>query len=326
MTSLSPADGRPMFVTVTPNPSLDRTVELSRLVRGEVHRATAVRVDPGGKGVNVARALAAAGHRAVALLPSGAAPGERLSALLGPTDVTTVTVPIGEATRVNTTLVEPDGVTTKINEQGPRLTPAEVEALLHRAQALGAGATWLVGCGSLPRGVGDDAYAELAHRCRRPGLKIAIDTSDAPLHHAVAARPDLVKPNHAELAELVGRPLGSLGDVLPAARELRARGVGAVLVSLGAGGALLVDRSGEYHARTPPIAVRSTVGAGDSTLAGFLAAGGEGPDALRQAVAYGAAACRLPGSGTPGPADIRLDDVELAPTPDVTLALTGDAA
>jgi 1-phosphofructokinase len=316
----------PMFVTVTPNPSLDRTVELTHLVRGAVHRAASVRVDPGGKGVNVARALAAAGHRVVALMPSGAAPGERLAALLEPTDVTTVAVPVGEATRVNITLVEPDGVTTKINEQGPRLTPDEAEALLDRAQTLGAGATWLVGCGSLPRGLGDDAYAELVRRCRRPGLRIAVDTSGAPLHHAVAAGPDLVKPNHAELAELVGRPLGSLGDVLVAARELRARGIGAVLVSLGAGGALLVDRSGEYHARTPPIAVRSTVGAGDSTLAGFLAAGGEGPDALRQAVAHGAAACRLPGSVTPGPADIRIDDVELAPTPDVTLALTGDAA
>ncbi|GAA1076682.1 1-phosphofructokinase [Pseudonocardia alni] len=316
----------PMFVTVTPNPSLDRTIALPHLVRGEVHRAGSVRVDPGGKGVNVARALASAGHRAVALMPSGATPGERLAALLEPTDVTTVAVPVAEATRVNITLVEPDGVTTKINEPGPRLSADEVEALFQRACALGAGATWLVSCGSLPPGVGDDFHAELTRRCRRPGLKVAIDTSDAPLHHAVAAAPDLVKPNHAELAELVGRPLGSLGDVLLAARELRARGIGAVLVSLGAGGALLVDRSGEYHARTPPITVLSTVGAGDSTLAGFLAAGGEGPDALRQAVAYGAAACRLPGSATPGPADIRIDDVELAPTPDVTLALTGDAA
>ncbi|WP_210037137.1 1-phosphofructokinase [Pseudonocardia parietis] len=315
-----------MFVTVTPNPSLDRTIELPHLVRGAVHRASSVRVDPGGKGVNVARALAAAGRRVVALLPAGMTPGERLAGLLEPTDVTTVTVPITEATRVNLTLVEPNGVTTKINEQGPRLSAAEAAALTDRACALGTGASWLVSCGSLPAGVDDDYHAELVRRCRRPGLRIAIDTSGTPLHHAVAAAPDLVKPNHAELTELVGRPLGSLGDVLLAARELRARGIGAVLVSLGAGGALLIDRSGEYHARTPAITVRSTVGAGDSTLAGFLAAGGEGPDALRHAVAYGAAACRLPGSATPGPADIRLDDVELAPTPDVTLALSGDAA
>ncbi|RZT88883.1 1-phosphofructokinase [Pseudonocardia sediminis] len=321
----SSANGAPI-VTVTPNPSLDRTIELPELVRGGVHRATSVRIDPGGKGVNVARALAAAGHRTIALLPSGLTPGNRLAELLETTAVTTVTVPIADATRTNITLVEPDGVTTKINERGPSLSAAEAEALMHRAVTLGAGASWLVSCGSLPAGVGDDFHAELVRRARRPGLKIAVDTSDAPLHAAVAAHPDLIKPNHEELAELVGRPLGSLGDVLLAARELRARGIGSVLVSLGAGGALLVDRSGEHHARTPPITVRSTVGAGDSTLAGFLAAGGEGPDALRLAVAYGAAACRLPGTAGPGPHDIHLDDVVLEPTPDVTFALTGDAA
>lgn len=321
----SPA-GRSLIVTVTPNPSLDRTIELAGLARGEVHRATSVRVEPGGKGVNVARALAAAGHETIALLPSGLTPGNRLAELLENTAVTTVTVPIADATRTNITLVEPGGVTTKINERGPALTGAEAEALMHRAVTLGAGASWLLSCGSLPGGVGEDFHAELVCRARRPGLRIAVDASDVPLRAAVGARPDLIKPNHAELAGLAGRPLDSLGDVLVAARELRARGVGSVLVSLGAGGALLVEPSGEYHARTQKISVRSTVGAGDATLAGFVAAGGEGPDALRRAVAYGAAACRLPGSASPGPHDIHLDDVVLEPTPDVTFALTGDAA
>lgn len=315
-----------MIVTVTPNPSLDRTIEIPSLRRGAVHRASAVRVDPGGKGVNVARVLAAAGEPTVALLPAGSGPGERLGELLEQAGVTSVGVPVAAATRTNVTLVEPDGVTTKINEAGPALTPGEVEALVDRAVALGAGASWLVSCGSLPPGAPEYLHAELVRRARRPGLRIAVDTSDVPLRHAVAARPDLVKPNHAELSDLVGRDLDSVGDVLLAARELRARGVGSVLVSLGAGGALLIDRSGEYHARTPAITVRSTVGAGDSALAGFLAAGGAGPDALRYAVAYGTAACRLPGSAAPGPHDLALDDVVLAPTPDVTLAITGDAA
>lgn len=315
-----------MIVTVTPNPSLDRTVEIPSLRRGDVHRATSVRLDPGGKGVNVARVLAAAGEQTVALLPYGAGPGDRLALLLEQAGVTTAGVPIAAATRTNLTLVEPGGVTTKINEPGPAMTSDEYDALVDRAVTLGAGASWLVSCGSLPPGASDDLHGELVRRCRRPGLRIAVDTSDEPLRRAVDARPDLIKPNHAELAGLVGRDLRSVGDVLLAARELRARGVGSVLVSLGAGGALLVDRSGEFHARTPPIPVRSTVGAGDSTLAGFLAAGAEGPDALRYAVAYGAAACRLPGSAAPGPHDLALDDVVLAPTPDVTLALTGDAA
>ncbi|MFP5019380.1 1-phosphofructokinase [Pseudonocardia phyllosphaerae] len=315
-----------MFLTVTPNPSLDRTAELPRLVRGAVLRAEGVRSDPGGKGVNVARALAAAGHHAVALLPAGGAAGARLTALLARTGTVPETVPIAGSIRMNLSLVEPDGVTTKINESGPVLSADEAEALAARAEALAAGADRLVCSGSLPGGVGDGFHAALVRRCRRPGLLIAVDTAGMPLHRAVGAAPDLVKPNLSELAELAGRPLRSIGDVLVAARELRARGTGAVLITLGAGGAVLVDRSGEYHARTRPVTVRSTVGAGDSALAGFLAAGGEGPDALRQAVAYGAAACRLPGSAMPGPADIRTDDVDLAPTPDVTLALTGDAA
>jgi 1-phosphofructokinase len=312
-----------MIVTVTPNPSLDRTVEVLQLRRGEVHRAQSGRLDPGGKGVNVSRALTRAGVPTLAVLPSGRAPGGRLQGLLDVLGVPAVTVPIHGATRSNITIVEPDGTTTKLNEAGPVLTEDEIAEIAEQAVARSREASWLVSCGSLPEGMPVDFHATLV---ARSATRTAVDTSGEPLAAAVKAGPDLIKPNHEELAELVGRSLDSLGDVLAAARELRAGGVGAVLVSLGAGGALLVDRSGEYHARTPPITVLSTVGAGDSTLAGFLAAGGEGPDALRQAVAYGAAACRLPGSATPGPADIRIDDVELAPTPDVTLALTGDAA
>ncbi|QJY45801.1 1-phosphofructokinase [Pseudonocardia broussonetiae] len=314
-----------MIVTVTPNPSLDRTVEVPRLLRGEVHRATSVRLDPGGKGVNVARALTSAGLDTIAVLPCGRAPGGRLTDLLDLHGVRAATVAIDGATRTNITVVEPDGTTTKINELGPVLTDAEVAQLADTVVALAADASWVVTCGSLPAGMPDDFHAEVVRRTRSAGVRVAVDASDAPLRAACAAGPDLIKPNHEELAELVGRPLTSIGDVLDAARGLRAAGVGAVLVSLGAGGALLVDDSGEHHAVSSPVAVRSTVGAGDATLAGFLAAGGAGPDALRQAVAYGAAACRLPGSAMPGPHEIDLHDVRVVGTPDTTLHLTGAA-
>lgn len=316
-----------MIITVTPNPSLDRTIELPHLLRGEVHRATSVRLDPGGKGVNVARALTAAGVDTIAVLPSGRAPGGRLTGLLDVHGVRAATVVIDGATRTNITLVEPDGTTTKINEIGPVLSADEVVELADTVVTLAASeASWVVTCGSLPAGMPEDFHAEIVRRTRRAGVRVAVDASDAPLRAACAAGPDLIKPNHEELAELVGRPLASLGDVLDAARELRASGVGAVLVSLGAGGALLVEDSGEYHAMSEPVAVRSTVGAGDATLAGFLAAGGAGPDALRQAVAYGAAACRLPGSAMPGPHEIDPHDVRVVSHPDATLALTGAAA
>lgn len=312
-----------MIVTVTPNPGLDRTAEIPRLVRGQVHRADAFLVDPGGKGVNVARALAKAGLETIAVLPAGGAAGRRLMELLEAREVPALAIPLRGHTRTNITIVEADGTTTKINEVGPEVSAEEVEALADRVARAAAGASWLVSCGSLPAGMPESFHGDLVHRTRRPGLRIAVDSSGTPLAAAVAARPDLIKPNHAELAELTGRPLPSLGDVLAAARELRAEGVGAVLVSLGARGALLVEESGEYHAATPPVVVRSTVGAGDATLAGFLAAGGEGPEALRHAVAYGAAACTLPGSAMPSPQQIAPADVTLAGAPDTALALSG---
>ncbi|HSK26526.1 MAG TPA: 1-phosphofructokinase [Jiangellales bacterium] len=315
-----------MIVTVTPNPSLDRTIEIDRLERGAVIRARAVRVDPGGKGVNVSRALAQHGRPTVAVLPSGGAEGAQLAALLAPQLVPTVSVPVAGATRSNVTLVEPDGTTTKINEPGAALTPPEVSALEQRVVELAARASWVVGCGSLPRGVDADFYAQLVERAHGAGARTAVDTSGAALAAVVASAPDLLKPNHEELAELVGRDLLTVGDAARAAADLVAGGVGAVLVSLGAAGALLVDADGTLHARGPAVTVRSTVGAGDSTLAGFLAAGGAGALALRAAVAFGTAAVTLPGSALPGPDDLRTDLVHLDQSPDLSRPLTGDAA
>ncbi|GAB2913295.1 1-phosphofructokinase [Rhodococcus aerolatus] len=315
-----------MIVTVTPNPSLDRTVELPALVRGEVLRASSSRVDPGGKGVNVARALVAAGEACVAVMPSGGSVGTRIADLLGPQGVPVVSVPVRGSTRCNTALVEPDGTTTKVNEPGPHLSDAEVADLELEVAQLAARAEWVVCAGSLPAGAGVDFHARIVRAAHAAGARVAVDSSGAPMLAAIPAGPDLVKPNLEELAELAGRPLTSLGDVLAAAQELREQGVGAVLVSLGERGALLVDHTGAHHAATPPVPVRSTVGAGDSTLAGFLAAGGSGTEALVTAVAYGAAAVGLPGSVMPGKSDVHPEVVRLSPVLDTSLVLTGEAA
>ena len=315
-----------MIVTLTPNPSLDRTIEIDSLLSGEVHRATSSRVDPGGKGVNVSRVLAAHGVSTLAVLPAGGAEGAQLGELLAPSGVPVITIPLSSPTRSNITLVEPDGTTTKINEPGPRLTTAETHAIADRLAAVARAATWVVLSGSLPRGVSDLFYAELVARLHNLGAKVALDTSGPPLATAVEARPELIKPNADELAELVGRPLTTWGDVAEQAQRVHDRGVGTVLVSLGADGALLVDDDGVRRAFTPAVDVRSTVGAGDSTLAGFLAAGAKGSGALRTAVAFGTAAVTLPGSAMPGPADIRLDLVTVEEDPDLSHPLKGDAA
>lgn len=314
-----------MIVTVTPNPSVDRTILVGSLRPGEVHRATQLHLDPGGKGVNVARALVAAGHPALALMPSGGPEGARLADLLAPEAVPVVEVIVSEATRTNVAVVESDGTTTKFNEPGPELTNGEIQALKNKAADLASQADWVVTCGSLPAGCPSGLHARIVDAAKGAGARVAVDTSDAPLAAACRAQPDLIKPNLAELGELAGRPLRQLGEVLDVARQLRSGGVGAVLVSLGEQGALLVEEGGAWHATSTVTAVRSTVGAGDAALAGFLLGGGSGPSALRVAVAYGAAAVGLAGSRMPAPKDLHPDWVRVDDA-DETVTLSGAAA
>ncbi|MFF4760573.1 1-phosphofructokinase [Streptomyces sp. NPDC001292] len=304
-----------MIVTVTPNPSLDRTYEVPSLERGQVVRATGERMDPGGKGVNVSRAVAAAGRRTVAVLPLGGAPGALVADLLDAQGIDVAPVPVAGATRSNIALAEADGVLTKINAPGPELSSEEQELLLETVRRQSRGADWIACCGSLPRGLAPSWYADLVARAHEAGVRIALDTSGPALLEALRERPDLVKPNAAELAEAVGRSLATVGDAVKAAEELRGLGARTVLASLGADGQLLVDGAGAWFGSARVDAVRSNVGAGDSSLAGFLIAGGTGPEALALAVAHGAAAVQLPGSLMPTPAD--LDPAAVTVTADV---------
>ena len=297
-----------MIVTVTPNPSLDRTLEVERLVVGEVLRSSTRRVEPGGKGINVARTLHGQGIATRAVLPVGGTEGDQIVALLQAQRLPVAVVPIAEPVRANVTVVEPDGTTTKLNEPGPRLQAVEVEELLQATLSAAEHPDWIVASGSLPPGCPDDFFAQLVVRARAVDVPVAVDTSGAPLRRALQAGPRLCKPNHDELGEWAGRPLPTLGEVVDVARELQATGIEVVLVSLGAQGAVLVDDVGVLHAERPVAAPRSSVGAGDATLAGYLAAVVHGREAaLRSAVAHGAAAVALPGSQTPGPTDLHPD-------------------
>ncbi|MBT2545432.1 1-phosphofructokinase [Streptomyces sp. ISL-44] len=315
-----------MILTVTPNPSLDRTYEVPSLERGEVLRATGDRVDPGGKGVNVSRAVAAAGVRTTAVLPLGGAPGTLLAELLVAQGVDVTAVTITGETRANISLAEPDGTLTKINAAGPELTPGEAALLLDTVRTCSGGSAWIACCGSLPRGLRPEWYADLVVRAHEAGARIALDTSGPALLAALPARPDVIKPNAEELAEAVGRPLATLGDVVKAAEELRSLGAGAVLASLGGDGQLLVSDEGTYYGTAPASAVRSNVGAGDAALAGFLIAGGTGPGALASALAHGAAAVQLPGSAMPTPSDLRPEAVRITQDLPLDLPLSAPAA
>ncbi|MBF9127550.1 1-phosphofructokinase [Plantactinospora sp. S1510] len=292
-----------MIVTLTLNPSVDRTVVVDALPRGAVIRSRRAWSEPSGKGVNVALALHRHGLPATAVLPVGGAVGAQLSDMLGRMELPVRVVTIRDEIRSNISLVEPDGTVTKVNEPGPELGADETEALVRTVLDNLAGAAWLACCGSLPVGVPVEVYARLARAARDRGVRVAVDTSGEPLRASLAGRPDLVAPNADELADLVGRPLRTLGEVVDAAREVRALGADAVLASLGADGALLVDAEVALYAEAPAARVVSAVGAGDAALAGFLHGGGRGAPALRTAVAWGTAAVQHGGTLFPAAAE-----------------------
>ncbi|WP_214316657.1 1-phosphofructokinase family hexose kinase [Nonomuraea sediminis] len=310
-----------MILTLTLNPSLDRTIEIAYLDRGTVIRAAAARLDPGGKGVNVSRALLANGIAGRAVVPFGGDEGRQLVHLLELAGLDMITVPVAGRTRSNVTLAEPDGTTTKINEPGMALSLDELdtiaEAVLIAAHPPAPGqpgaADWVVASGSLPPEVPADVYARLCRRFAEAGINVAVDTSGPALACALAAGPALVKPNLDELADATGMALRCVGDVAAAAGKLRAAGARAVLASLGADGAMLVSDEGLWYGRAPVDEPRSSVGAGDAMLAGFLAGGARGPGALAEALAWGAAAVSLPGSRVPSPADIDRTRVHVGP-------------
>lgn len=312
-----------MILTLTPNPSMDTTLRLQGpLTRNTVQRPDSVTRVAGGKGINVTHTVRLAGRESLAVFP--ARDNDPFVALVLEAGLPHRSVPVAESVRINTTLTEPDGTTTKINGPGAfinRETRLRVKRLVVE---LAAEADWLVMAGSLPPGIPATWYSTLitAVRGAHPDLPIAVDTSDAAMvelgNGLADAAPTLLKPNGLELGHLIGvdgeeleaaAAAGDLAPALAAARRVRERGVPEVLATLGASGAVLVTAEGAWHAAPPPVTVVSTVGAGDSAMAGYIMARIDGAcpaDCLAHAVAHGSAATTLAGTTMPGPDLINL--------------------
>ncbi|MEV8329844.1 1-phosphofructokinase family hexose kinase [Streptomyces niveus] len=299
-----------MILTVTLNTALDITYRTAALTPHATNRVAEVTERPGGKGINVARVLAALGHESVVTGFVGGRTGDALRELLaaeGPggkaahaavsdSPVTDALVPIAGTTRRTIAVVdETTGDTTQLNEPGPTVTPAEWAAFLTSYEGLAARADAVALCGSLPPGVHVGAYAELVRLARAAGRPVLLDTSGEPLRRGIAARPDLVKPNADELAQLTGSR-----EPLRATRDARRRGGRAVVASLGAAGLLAATPDGSWRA-APPMAVRGNpTGAGDSAVAGLLSGLVERlpwPERLARAVALSAATVLAPAAG-----------------------------
>jgi 1-phosphofructokinase len=311
-----------MIVTVTLNPSLDQTLEVDSLVRGGINKTEPARLDPGGKGVNVARALATNGVLAVAVLPVGGANGEALLRLLSEQSVAADAVQIAGTTRANVTIIEHDGTTTKLNEPGPTLTADEVGAVMDAVTRHATPDGWIVAGGSLTPGLDGEVYGLLAQIAAESGARLAVDTSGPALTAALQYRPHLIKPNAAELAEAVGRPLATVGDVVKACRDLQDAGAQDILCSLGRDGAVLAEADSVWFAQGPTVTVVNTVGAGDAMLAGALFVGGRGPAALRSGIAWATAAVATTGTGVPVRDAVDADSIHLKTDPDPSHPLT----
>jgi tagatose 6-phosphate kinase len=286
-----------VILTVTLNTALDITYRVRSLRPHTSHRVTEVTERPGGKGVNVARVLAALGHEVTVTGFAGGATGRALQdQLTAFPDVTDALVPVAGSTR-RTIAVADDtsGDTTQLNEPGPVVTPTEWSAFQVAYEDLLRSASAVALCGSLPPGVPVGAYAQLIRTARASGVPVLLDTSGEPLRRGVAARPDIVKPNAEELAELTGSH-----EPLRAARDARRRGAHVVVASLGPEGLLAHTPEGHWRA-TPPHPVRGNpTGAGDSAVAGLLSGLVEHlpwPTRLTRAAALSAATVRAPAAG-----------------------------
>ena len=293
----------PVVVTLTMNPALDKSTSTHHVISEEKLRCAELRLDPGGGGINVARAIHQLGGHATPFYMAGGLNGQVLQGLLRRHEIPEQLIPIAGETRESFTVYEE--TTThqyRFNMPGPTLSQAEWRRAIDTIAALDPRPDYVVASGSLPLGVPSNFYVRLAERVAEWSARFIVDTSGAPLQALVdeCAPVFLIKPNHGELAALVGRELLDDEDILLAAREMLARcKIELVAVSLGAGGVMMISNEETSFIRAPIVPIRSKIGAGDSTVGGItlgLIRGLPLLDAVRFGVAAGAAAVMTAGT------------------------------
>jgi 1-phosphofructokinase family hexose kinase len=318
----------PKIVCLSANPGLDRRVRVQSLTPGAVIRAQTSLAMPGGKAAHVALAARALGAHAAWIGFLGGAIGEEVAAGLRKLAIEVVPVPTATSTRVNLEFIEDSGRITEVLEPGgPPGESAQAEMLRWCTQGFRdhwKGALLAIS-GSLPPNVPADFYGSLIDAAHDAGCKAFLDTSGDGLRSALRARPDFVKPNRAEVETLLGRAVRDEQDAMASARELIRHGARSTAVTMGADGLVWLESEGgpAWSARPPRVKAISTVGCGDATLAGFAFAALEGltgEEALRLAVACGAANCLAEFEGRISADDVRaiIPQVEVRSMPMVS--------
>ncbi|MHB8656712.1 MAG: 1-phosphofructokinase family hexose kinase [Solirubrobacteraceae bacterium] len=309
-----------MIITVTLNAALDKTLEVPSFTPGRRHRTVDQQTMPGGKGVNIARAIKRLGQPVIATGLVGGATGNRIIDTLGDEAILNAFVRIHEESRTNTAVLDPTtGLQTEINERGPSVSSHELELFHEKLLYLAKGASICVFAGSLPRGVEPEIYATLIRDVRKLGVVTMIDTEGEPLRLAVRAEPEVVSPNELEAEELVGHEFNDADDRTQAVAEIARLGPSEAVMTVPDGCYAQVLENGSpvlYRVTVEEQEARSSIGSGDAFLAGYVAAryGGREPvDCLRYGVACGAESTQHIGAGIVEPAKVdRLLDAVVA--------------
>jgi 6-phosphofructokinase 2 len=287
-----------LILTLTINPSVDRNIQVDRLVFEDRAYILSRSDSAGGRGMNASRVLHAFGAKTLAIVTSGGANGERLEKLAAKSGFPVKVVRIGNDIRVNLTITDRQGLTIKLNELGPLITPEELTRIEKAVESRLETATWLMLCGSIPPGVSAEFYTKLIHMARDRKVKTLLDTDGDALLHGIEAGPTVVSPNQAEAERLLNRALITRAQFMDAAMRIKAMGAESVIVSLGSRGVVATDGNQLLEVVPPRIDAVSPLGAGDALAAAFVWAASKKKDfveCVRWAVAAGTASARLPG-------------------------------
>jgi 1-phosphofructokinase family hexose kinase len=307
-----------MIITVTLNPALDKTLEVPNFTPGRRHRTVDQVTMPGGKGVNVARAIKRLGQPVIATGLAGGATGTRIVEALNGEAILNSFVRIREESRTNTAVLDPTtGLQTEINERGPAVSPQELDLFHEKLLYLAKGASMCVFAGSLPRGVEPDLYASLIREVKKLGVTTVLDTEGEPLRLAVRADPDIVSPNELEAEELVGQEFNDVEDRAQAVIEMTRLGAREAIMTVvdGCYAHVLDDGPALFRVSVEEQEARSRIGSGDAFLAGYVAAryaGRTQVECLRYGVACGAESIQHFGAGViePPKVDRLLSEVD----------------
>ncbi len=259
-----------MIVTITMNPAIDKTIEITEFNLGGLNRIKTVIQDAGGKGINVSKTIKALNGDSLALGFVGGNTGRFITDSLDKIGVSHDFVKLEEDTRVNTKAIEADGRVTEINEPGPIINTAKVDELLEKVRQYANEDTLFVVAGSVPQGVSKNIYSKITDIAHLAGAQVLLDADGELFRETLVSNPDFIKPNREELeaySNLDHKP--SRDELIEIARDLKTKGVGNVVVSMGKAGALFLMEEQEVFVPGLKVEAHSTVGAGDALVAGL---------------------------------------------------------